>query len=434
MSMSQATQGHIRLSGQRLGITAIALAALSFSLWALSAPLEGAIIAQGLVKPMTNRKAVQHADGGIVKAVFARNGDLVEAGQPLLELDDVKTDSNVALLREMLAFEAAKQARLAAEQVLSTTLEVDAKLRAQLDPDLLAAAHTRELRIFRVRRALLDEQQAVLLQQQRHSSGEQLALSQQLEASQAVATLAKEELRINEGLVADGYISRVRLVSLERSIADANAKLAEHKAVLAQSEQRKNELALRLASLRSEYQRVASEEFKESSARIVQLREQLRPSDDTLGRKLIRAPAAGWIVGVKLNSPGELAQPREVLMEIVPLVDKLVVEARVGVDAIGHLRPGQPAKMRFTTFNSRVTPIVNGRLAYISADAVVDKDGVPAIVIQVDADAASVANAGIPALKPGMAAEVYLTTSPRRVIDYLLAPVTDTLLRSMREP
>jgi HlyD family type I secretion membrane fusion protein len=423
-----------RLAGQRLGLAAIGMAVLAFALWAMAAPLEGAIIAQGMVKPMTNRKAVQHAEGGIVKSLFARNGTQVAAGEPLLELEDVRTDSNAALLREMLAFETAKHARLAAEMMMSARFDSDAQLRNQFDARLQAAALERESRIFKVRRTLLDEQQSVLQRQQDSTASEQQSLRQQLDASRAAARLAQEELRINEGLLTEGYVTRARLVALERSVADANAKQAEHGAMLAQSEQRRNEIALRLASARSEYQRVASEEFKESSARLVQIREQLRPNDDALERKLIRAPAAGWVVGIKLNGPGELAQPRDVLMEIVPLVDKLIVEARVGVDAIGHLKLGQPAKLRFTTFNSRVTPMVDGSLSYIAADAVVDKDGVPSFVIQIEAEPRSIAQAAIPSLKPGMAAEVYVTTQPRRIVHYLLAPITDTLSRSMREP
>ncbi len=121
-------------------------------------------------------------------------------------------------------------------------------------------------------------------------------------------------------------------------------------------------------------------------------------------------------------------------MEIVQDNEELLVEARVGVDAIKHLLPDQLTELRFTTFNSRITPLVHGNVSYISADALTEKDGMPYYVIQVRPQTDSLKNSGIPALKPGMAAEVYVLMESRSVIDYLLTPITDTLRRTLREP
>ena len=121
-------------------------------------------------------------------------------------------------------------------------------------------------------------------------------------------------------------------------------------------------------------------------------------------------------------------------MEIVPDSEELIVEGKVGVDAIKHLHADQLTELRFTTFNSRITPLVKGNLIYVAADAVTDKDGMPYYLIQVRPQAQSLKEAGIPALKPGMAAEIYVLVESRSTIDYLLTPITDTLLRTMREP
>ena len=190
----------------------------------------------------------------------------------------------------------------------------------------------------------------------------------------------------------------------------------------------------RMASVRAEYQRLSADEFKESHTRVVQLREQLRPADDAVRRKSVVAPVAGKVVGLRLNAPGEVAPPREPLMEIVPEGEALIVEARVGVDAIRHLKSGQTAELRFTTFNSRTTPLIKGVLSYISADAMTDKDGMPYYVVQVQPSSKSLAEAEIPAIMPGMAAEVYVLLEARSVTNYLLTPITDTLRRTLREP
>jgi len=421
-------------SGQRLGLLAIGIAALAFGFWMWLAPLNSAVVAAGLVKTATNRKFVQHTDGGIVKRVLVHNGDSVREGQPLVELEDVKVDANVLLLMEMTVFEAAKSDRLDAEQQLAPRFEPGAERRKAFDSALVDKAYARELRIFRTRRALLDEQLASYKRQMLAIDNEQIALQRQMESSRRSAQLAKDELTINEGLIRDKFISKARLITLERSMAEAGAKQGEHEAMLAQSEQRKHELGLRMTSARSEYQRIASEDFKVSNARLVELREQLRPAMDASRRKEVVAPVSGRVVGLKINAPGEVAPAREPLMEIVQDNEELVVEAKAGVDAIRHLHLEQKAELRFTTFNSRTTPLVQGNVIYISADALVDKDGMPYYIIQVRAQPDSLRNAGIPALKPGMAAEVYALMESRSVIDYLFTPVTDTLRRTLREP
>ncbi len=423
-----------QISPQNMGLVIMAVSVLILGIWMQLAPLHGAVVSIGLVKAAHNRKLVQHTDGGIVKRILVKNGDSVSSGQPLLELEDIKSDSSHQLLSELLVFEEVKRDRLDAEQQLMPRFVLGAGIGKLADRELVSKAHQRELRIFQTRRNLLDEQLASYQRQLVAIAAEQQALRLQAEASRNAARLAKDELQINEGLVRENFISRARLLALERALAEYGAKLGEHEAQLAQSEQRKNDTALRMASTRSEYQRIAAEDFKETSARLVQLREQLRPLEDAVRRKIVTAPAGGKVVGLRLNAPGEVAPPREPLMEIVPDNEELVVEARVGVDAIRHLRIGQKTELRFTTYSSRSTPLVLGELTYLAPDVQADKDGLPYYAIQIRPQPDSLRQAGIPALQPGMGAEVYVLLESRRVIDYLLTPITDSLRRALREP
>ncbi|MXQ70737.1 MULTISPECIES: HlyD family type I secretion periplasmic adaptor subunit [Aeromonas] len=419
---------------QRLGLATIVISLLAFVLWGALAPLHGAIVSMGLVKPVQNRKLVQHTEGGIIKQIFIKNGDEVQAGQPLIELDDVKTDANAQVLQEMLVFERIRRERLDAEQQLAAHFDLSRESQASFDPAITEKAFQRELKIFRTRRELLEEQLSSYKHQLAAITTEQVALRQQAEASDQANKLAQEELEMNRRLVRDKYISQVRLIGLERTVAEYSAKRGEHAATLAQSEQRKNDISMRMAAVRSEYQRNAAEEFKECHAKFVQLREQLRPVEDAARRKTLTAPVAGKVVGLRVNAPGEVAPPREPLMEIVPQGEDLIVEARVNVDSIRHLHLNQFAELRFTTFNSRITPLVAGKINYISADALTDKDGLPYYVIQVQPQTDSLANAAIPALISGMAAEVYVQLEARSVLNYLLTPVTDVLRHALREP
>lgn len=419
---------------RRIGLLAIAAAFLAFGFWAWLAPLHGAVVTVGLVKTATNRKFVQHTDGGIVKTVMVRNGDSVTQGQVLIELTDVRVDANQQLLQEFALHEAIKLDRLDAEQQLLPDFVLKAERRRAGDVAVIDQAYQRELKVFRARRSMLDEQVANFKRQQLVVADELKALRRQIDASRQAAKLARDELGINTTLVREQFVSKARLISIERTVAEYEAKLGEHEALLTQAEQRGNDLNLRMASIRSDYQRVAAEEFKESSNRLVQLREQLRPAEDAVRRKAVVAPVAGKVVGLRVNSPGEIAPAKEPLMEIVPDGDELLVEAQVGVDSIKHLHLGQATELRFTTFNARTTPMVDGELSYISADAIVDKNGVPSFVVQVRPHASGLARAGIAALQPGMAAEVFVLLESRGVLDYLLAPITDVLRRAMREP
>lgn len=419
---------------QRYGVIAIALSVSALAFWVWLAPLHGAVIAMGVVKAATSRKLVQHMEGGVIKRIHVRNGDAAVRGQPLIEIEDVKIDANLQMLREMFVFEAIKQDRLEAEQSLSSAFASGPQRYASFDPANIEKAYNRELRIFRVRRSLLDDQLASLRRQIEAIDKEQTALKEQSAASRTAADLAKEELRINSELVRDGFISRARLLTLERSVAELAAKRGEHDAMAAQAEQRRSELHLRMSSLRIDYQRIAAEELKESNARLVQLREQIRTAEDTAQRKVVVAPVSGKVVNLRHNAPGEVALPREPIMEIVPDDEALLVEAKVEVDAIRHLKAGQRTELRFTTFNSRVTPLVDGKLIYVSPDAVSDPDGVPRYVIHAAPDMTSLASAGIESLKSGMGAEVFVITEGRSTIDYMLAPITESLRRTLREP
>lgn len=261
----------------RLGLWVIAVATLALGFWAALAPLHGAIVGVGLVKAAHNRKLVQHTDGGIVKRILVNNGDTVQAGQPLIELEDVKIDANLQLLQELMVFEALRRDRIDAEQQLAARFVPDPAHARRHGAEPANKAYQRELNIFRTRRGLLDEQLTSYRRQIEAIAAEQVALRSQAKASTEAARLAADELALNEGLVRDKFISRARLITLQRAVAEYGAKQGEHEALLAQSVQRKSDIELRMASARAEYQRLAAEEYKESHAKLTQLREQLRP-------------------------------------------------------------------------------------------------------------------------------------------------------------
>ena len=411
----------------RSGLAVIVVGAIAFLLWGFWAPLSGAIIAPGYVKVDLNRKVVQHQEGGIVRAIRVRDGDRVTQGQELMLLDDVRIDAQLDLLRTQLDAERAKSARLEAERALAA--------KPKFPKDLIKDEfRTREEALFRARREALDTQIAVLRRQIRETSEEASALAEQVAAEERALKLQKEELESNERLLAQGYVQRTRLMTLQRAVAEYEARHSERRAELAKSRQRTSELEFRILSMRNSYVQTATDELKEASARMFDLEERIRPSRDASQRQRITAPIAGEVVGLRIFTAGSVIGPREVLMEIVPKEKRLIVEARIRPEDINHVKQGSEADIRLTAYQSRTTPLVAGTVTYVSGDRLVEQQtGQPYYTVNIDVPEKALADASL-RLQAGMPAEVFIRTDNRSALDYLLAPVTAYLRRAMREP
>jgi len=412
----------------RTGLLVIAGAVIAFAVWAFYAPLSGAVIALGYVKVDLNRKVVQHQEGGIVRAIKVRDGDRVNQGQELVLLDDVRIDAQLDLLRTQLEAERAKMARLEAERAFAP--------RPNFPKDLQKREFIkREEALFRARREALDTQIEVLKRQIKESVEEASALAQQIAAEERALKLQKEELAANERLLEQGYVQKTRLLTLQRAVAEYEARHGERRAELSKARQRASELELRILTMRNAYVQSAADELKAAAARIFDLEERIRPSRDASERQKISSPIAGEVVGLRVFNSGSVIGPREILMEIVPEEKRLIVEARIRPEDVNYVRAGSPADVRLTAYPTRTTPLVHGAVAYVSGDRMVEQQtGAAYYVVHVDVTEQALANAGNLKLQAGMPAEVFIRTDSRTAVDYLLAPVTAYLRRAMREP
>jgi epimerase transport system membrane fusion protein len=415
------------------GIAVILVGVVGLGGWAMYAPLSGAVIAQGFVKVDMNRKVVQHQEGGIVKEILVRDGDSVRQGQVLMVIQDVRVDASLDLLRNQLDAEHAKAARLEAERVFRPAPDFTRELvkRAASEPKL-AEILNRERTLFTARRQALESQIGELRKQIRETEQEIAALTEQIAAESRALRLQRDELAANQELVKQGYVQKTRILTLERAVAEYEARHGEHRAELSKTRQRSSELELRILSMRNQYAQGAADELKEASARIFDLEERIRPSRDAAARQKITAPIAGEVVGLRVFTAGSVVGPREVLMEIVPEEKTLVVEARIRPEDINYVHKGTEADIRLTAYKQRTTPLVKGAVSYVSGDRMVDQQtGHAYYVVQIE-----VTTGGLGELKmqAGMPAEVFIRTDSRTAFDYLLAPVTDYLRRAMREP
>jgi HlyD family type I secretion membrane fusion protein len=410
----------------------IAAGASALGAWGALAPLTGAIVAPAVVKVDLNRKVVQHQEGGIVHDIFVRDGDHVTAGQELIRLDDVRIDAQLDLLRTQLDAERAKAARLEAERVYASRPSFPRDLEKRKGDAKVRELLSKESELFRARREALDTQVAVLHRQIDETGAEEKALAEQLDAEGKALDLQKEELAANRRLLDQGYVQKTRILTLERAVAEYEAKYGEHRAAASQARQRATELELRILSLRNQYAQQAADELKETTARMFDLEERIRPSKDAAERQSITAPISGEIVNLRVFTAGSVIGPRDVLMEIVPAEQNLIVEAHIRPEDINHVRKGSPAEIRLTAYKSRTTPLVNGTVSYVSGDRLADAENHAAFyVVHIEVDRGSLHEL---TMQAGMPAEVYIRTDRRTVFDYLMAPVTQYLRRAMREP
>jgi epimerase transport system membrane fusion protein len=419
----------------RAGVLGSVLLVLAIGAWVWLAPLSGAVIGTGLVKVDMNRKTVQHQEGGIVGQIMVRDGSKVAAGQTLIVLADVRVDAGNEAVRTQLDAELAKAGRLAAEQSGAAEMTYPEEIRARASDPRVAELLARERSVFRARRDALAAQLALIRAQVRETQEEIKARTEQMKAADAAIRLQREELAQNQTLAEQGFVSKTRLITLQRSAAEYEAKRAENEAERARAHQKASDLELRAETLRSTFKQEATNELRQTTAVIFELRERLRPAQDAEQRQRITAPIAGEVVDLKVTSVGAVIAPREPILDIVPENPLLVVEARVRPEDISFVRHDAPADVRLTAFRQRITPTVEGRVSYISADRLVDRanHNTPYYVVHVNVSAEALRKAGDLKLQAGMPAEVFIQTTSRNALEYLLDPLLGFVQRSMRE-
>lgn len=420
----------IRAIALRVALPLAVVAAL-VAAWIGKAPLAGAVIAPATVKVELNRKTVQHQEGGIVREILVRDGQQVQAGDPLLIVGDLRGEAELALLQDQLRAARMRAARAAAESRLATRLEIPADLAR----DPRAAEHAvREQAVFTTRRQALDEQTTMLQTQDREAREQAAALEGQMQATGQSIKLSDEELTINERLAREGFVHRSRLLGLQRVVSDYQSKLGEHRSQLASVRQRVSEINARVAQLRLQYQTQATDELREASTQVRELQQRLRPSSDSVERQTVRAPVDGEVMSLRVNGAGAVVAPRAPLLDVVPAHEKLVIDAQIAPQDIEHVRVGGQAEVRLMGGDARRLPPLPARIVFVSGDRVTDKDNNRAwFGVTVEVDAAALQQPSPVRLQPGMPAELYVTTAQRTLFEYLMKPLGLFAQRALRE-
>jgi len=410
-------------------------AVLPLGAWMVLAPLSMAVVAPAFVKVDLNRRPVQHLEGGIVRSVLVRDGQRVGAGESVLILGDVSVDAERNRLTYRAEIERAGIARLDAEQARAATLSFPASLLAVAKRDVrVQQALAKEQSLFRTRRDALTSETALLAAQRERIGQEIVALREQIAQVQASLSLQKGELDQQRKLLKDGFISASRLAQVEAIVADYASKLEERRSELARAGQRLGDVDLRAKALVNEYVKSASDQLKAAAARLGEIEQELRKSEDAAARQVVTAPAAGEVIDLKFTSPGAVVRAGEPIADIVPVDAALVLEAHLRPEDVSNVRLGQAARIKFTAYKYRNLTMVAGKVSYVSADRLLDKaNNAPYYSVMITADAQSVQGAGELQVQAGMPAEVYIEGTTQTPFQYLAEPVLSTIRKAGRQ-
>ena len=419
----------------RIGLWALGLGFGGFLLWAAFAPLDEGVPSQGMVALDTKRKVVQHLSGGIVRQVLVHEGETVQQGQPLVMLDDATTRANYETSRLRYFTLRAMQGRLEAERVGSDT--------PRYSPDLLTAGES-DPQI----RQLLDNQTQLLqsrsaslradLQGMEENIQGQQALIQSyarmVEGRRAQRDLLQEELAHTRDLVKDGYAPRNRQLELERQIADAHLAITELEGNTARSQRAVAELRQKILSRKQEYRKEIEAALAETVRDVGPEGERFGALRNELARTELRAPVAGQVVGLAVQTVGAVVQPGQQIMSIVPPGEPLVLEAHVAPHLVDRVHAGLPADVRFNSFAHSPQLVVQGQVASVSGDLLTDaQTNVSYYLARVKLTAEGMKSLGSRQLQPGMPVEIVIKTGERSLLTYLAAPMLKRMAGSLKE-
>jgi HlyD family secretion protein/epimerase transport system membrane fusion protein len=398
-------------------------------------PLNGATIAPGVVSADTRNKTVQHLEGGIIKDILVTEGSHVEGGQPLIRLDDTQAQATLQLIKGKLSADLALEARLLAERDGLKQIPFPSELLADRNDPAVSDAIKGQQSLFEARRNDIEGQSGILQQRVRQLEEEIAGLGAQQAATEKQLHTIQEEEGITRTLVEKSLAPKPHLLALERSHHELEGHRGDLIAQAAKARQNIGETEMQIAQLGIDQKSSVVDDLRDVESEIFDLRQRALVAANTVERLTLRAPQPGTVVKLLYHTIGGVIQAGQPILEFLPSNDKLIVDARVRPEDIDGVRVGLPAEVRINAFNQRRTPLIVGKVIYVSADRLTSDrpNEAPYYQARIEVDEASLANRSHTKLYAGMGAEVYIQTEARTALDYFLTPVSTTFERAFRE-
>lgn len=416
----------------------IALAALVVGLggWSAMANIAGAIVASGMIEVEANRQVVQHPEGGVVGEILVDDGDEVEAGDVLIRFEDTLLRSELAIIEGQLFEILARRGRLEAERdgVDTIVFPVELDQLAEASPIDTQDLKRGQTALFEARRTSLASEAEQLRERQTQIDRQIEGAESQLSALEIQLELIAEELADQEELLRKGLAQATRVLSLQREQARLYGQVGELTAAVAESRGRIAETEIEILKLSSQLREEAITTLRDLQYNEIELKERRLSTLETLSRLDVRAPSSGIVYDTSVHALRSVVRPADPLMFIVPQDSPLIISSRIETVHIDQVHVGQDATLRFSTFDQRTTPEIDGVVTKVSADAFTDEvTGQAYYAAELLPKPGELEKLAGNELLPGMPVESFIKTSDRTPLAYLTKPLTDYFSRAFRE-
>ena len=406
------------LSPHRTFVILLLLSSISILLWAGIAEVDVIVRTEGQLIPAGKSQIVQHLEGGIVKKILVQEGEVVVAGQPLMELSDVQNRSNLEQEQSRIDALRGREARLLAELSGHDRIDFPKELK---DPDVIHV----ETAAWKARRSQLTEEVKVLQALSMQKKSELAEIYSKQKNLMAELVLAKKKNNVIEGLRKNNAASELEVLDSQMRIQQLKSEIDETTNTVPRLEAAKSEAESRVKEASARFRAEASAELTQVGEELETLSRGIGTSVDRLARNIVRSPVAGLINKLNITTIGAVVRPSEILLEITPSDQRIVIETRSNPDDRDHLRRGLPARVRVGAYDYATYGTFEGHVTDVSADTLTDERGIRYYRVNVEVDVSTltsrVRQPGV--LMPGMAASADISVGKRTILSYILSPL-----------
>lgn len=422
----------------RAGIGIVVFTFVVLGGWSAVARLDSAVVADGTVAVESYRKTVQHLEGGIVRELLVRDGDMVHAGETLIRLDPTQRAATERGYRQQLAIASALEARFKAQRDMQDSVSFSEDVLALRDDPQIASAIRDNQGQFDTRLQGLRKAIDVYEKQIAQTSDDiRQAGVDEKSAQEQIASIGIELPNLR-GLLEKGLVALPRVTTLERQLIQTQGQLETARINAARSKAKIDEMQARIASLKQDYRQEGANGLPDVRKTISDARQQLAIASDAMQRVDIKAPVTGTVQQLKIFTVGGVIKPGDPILDIVPLSDTLVVRARVQPIDIDRILTGEAVEIRVPQFMKFELEPILGAVRSVSRDSLLDPPTTGAPAMPYFAVEVGVARDAIPEglrdrILAGMTVDTIIRTEDRTVLSYLVAPLRNRLAKAMRE-
>ncbi|MFD2366660.1 HlyD family type I secretion periplasmic adaptor subunit [Pseudoduganella sp. GCM10020061] len=420
----------------RLGWIIVLVGFVGFMLWATLAPLDKGVPMSGHVAKESNRKVVQHLVGGTVDEILVREGDRVKAGQVLVRMNSVQAKSQADVSYAQYFAARAAEARLIAERDGLSSVPFPKALEPYRSHPGVIENVGLQSQLFVSRRDALRSELSALEESIQGIKMQIEGTRLSLQSKKEQAEILKEQLTNIRELARDGYVPRARQLDLERALAQLMGSMAEDNGNIGRAQRQVSEMTVRRAQRVQEFQKEVRTQLSDVQREANALEGRMRAEQYILENVEVKAPADGVVMDMEVFTRGGVVGPGFRMMDVVPTADALVVEGQLPINLVDKVHPGLPVDLIFSAFNQSTTPKIDGEVAFVSADRLLDeKSGAPyyKVSVRVTPKGLKKLNDLKLQVRPGMPVELFVKTGERTMMNYLLKPLFDRANSSLSE-